>query len=194
WQDGRTMAILAAVLLAAGFSLASIDYTGNETIDASLYKAKSLATIAEVGLEADSSTSSRSESYYNFADKLTSLGTGSVRILQYGEFTRDALFQDEALYVNPHSMVVEIGYWMGWPGLISLILFIVLTYGRSSQGTWLTRMMIVAAVLLISSMPSSAIPLPSLWLGIVLMGMLGDFIPAMPGTSYPFRPAPVHDR
>lgn len=192
WRDGGTIAIIAAILVGAGVGLATVDYTGNETIDASLYKAKSLATIAEVGLEADSSTSSRSESYFNFIDKFGRLGLGTAQILKYQEFTWDALFFDEALYVNPHSMVVEIGYWMGWPGLICLALFLLLVYGRSAQGSWVTRAMVVVAVLLISSIPSSAIPLPSLWLGLLLMGLLGDFSPASRAAIPPRVPEVSH--
>ncbi|MCZ8076093.1 MAG: hypothetical protein O9341_18395 [Paucibacter sp.] len=174
-RDSKALLIVSTVLAGAALAFSAIDYTGNETIDASLYKAKSLAEIAEVGLTADSSTSSRSESYLHFANKLDDLGFGSGEILNYSRFTRDALFSDEAIYFNPHSLVIEFGYWAGWPGLLSLVIFLVMLYGRSKQGSWATRIFILAAVLVISSIPSSAIPLVPLWLGLILLAMLGEF-------------------
>lgn len=173
----RIVLLSAVALIVAGVLVSQIDSTGNETIDASLYKAKSLATIAEVGFEADSSTSSRSESYINFFDKLGSLGFGSAQILNYSRFTSDAVFADETLYIDPHSMLIEFGYWMGWPGLIVLGLFLVLAYGRRSQGNWMQRGFIFTAVLLASSIPSSAIPLPNLWVGMLLLGMVAAYRP-----------------
>jgi len=174
--------ISLAVVAAAGLLIANIDYTGNDTIDASLYKAKSLATIAELGLEADTSTSSRSESYVNFADKLGMLGVGSVGILNYSRFTWDALFSDETLYINPHSMIIEFAYWMGWPGLLVLTVFLVLAYGRSSQGSLLERGFLLLSVLVASSIPSSAIPLPTLWVGLLLIAVVGAFRPPTNGA------------
>lgn len=175
-QAGRALA-LAAVLVGAGLMVSDIEYTGNETIDASLYKAKSLAMIIEVGFEADSSTSSRSESYLNFIEQLGLLGGGSAAILDYSTFTAGAVFADEALYINPHSMVIEIGYWMGWPGLLALGAFMLVAYMRSSQGRMLQRGFVLMAVLFSSSIPSSAIPLLSFWAGLLLLAMSGAYAP-----------------
>ncbi|WP_343603751.1 hypothetical protein [Roseateles sp.] len=181
-RAGTLMLSLAAVAL-VGWGIAKMDYTGNETIDASLYKAKSLATIADVGLEADSSTSSRSESYVNFLAQLDNLGLGSAAILNYSRFTWNALFSDETLYINPHSMVVEFGYWMGWPGLIVLALFFVFAYGRGSQGNPVQRGFLLLSVVVASSIPSSAIPLPTLWMGMLLIAMVGEFRPRPPAQA-----------
>jgi hypothetical protein len=175
-QMGNVL-LAATVLLAGAIAINDIDYTGNETIDASLYKAKSLATIAEVGLNADRSTSSRGESYFNFFDQIGRLGMGSGAILDYSTFTSGAVFADEALYINPHSMVVEFGYWMGWPGLLALGAFMLIGYVRPSQGTLAQRGFVLIAVLFASSIPSSAIPLPPLWAGFLLLAMLGAFGP-----------------
>lgn len=169
-----TVLAFAITVLCAGLLIANMDYTGNDTIDATLYKAKSLATIAEVGFEADTSTSGRSESYFNFAAKLGTLGFGSTEILNYSRYTWDALFSDETLYINPHSMVIEIGYWMGWPGLICLALLLTI-YLRSELGSINNRAFLLITVLLASSIPSSAIPLPTLWIGMLLLAMIGDY-------------------
>lgn len=171
------MLAVAAGLLAAGVMVGDVDKTGNETIDSTLYKAQSLATIASVGFEADTSTSSRGESYSNFLGKLDTLGLGSAEILNYARFTSDAVFADETLYVDPHSMLIEFGYWMGWPGLAALALFLALAYARQSQGSLLQRAFIISAVLLATSIPSSAIPLPALWVGMLLLAMIGSYRP-----------------
>lgn len=176
-QMGRMLAT-AVVLVAGGAAVSNIEYTGNETIDANLYKAKSLATIAQVGFEADSSTSSRGESYLNFVKQIGRLGTGSATILDYSKFTVGADFADNALYVNPHSMVVEFGYWMGWFGLLAIGAFMLVAYARSSQGSLAQRGFILLAVLLASSIPSSAIPLPPFWVGMVLLAMLASSAPS----------------
>ncbi len=173
-QAGTVFAAIL-VLVCAGLLVNKMEYTGNSTVDTSLYKAKSLATIFEVGLEADSSTSSRGESYQHFFEKMSSLGFGSAEILNYSRYTNDGLFADQTLYINPHSMVVEFGYWMGWPGLIVLCLFLLLAHGRSNQGGLLQRGFVIVAVILITSIPSSAIPLPTLWVGILLLAMLGNY-------------------
>ncbi len=173
-QMGKAIAV-GVVLIAVGLSVSNIEYTGNETFDASLYKAKSLAKIVEMGFDADSSTSGRSESYFNFIEQLGRLGIGSVAILDYSTYTSGAVFADQALYVNPHSMLIEVGYWMGWPGLLALSNFFLMVYMRSSQGGMLQRGYVLIAVLFASSIPSSAIPLPPLWVGLLLVAMVGAY-------------------
>lgn len=173
-QTGLALA-LSVILLVGGVTVSSIEYTGNEIIDTGLYKAKSLVTIAQIGLLADSSTSSRSESYLNFIEQIGHLGTGTRKILDYSTFTSSANFDDKALYVNPHSMVVEFGYWMGWSGLLALVLFILVAYTRPSQGNLKQRVFLLCVVIVATSIPSSAIPLPSLWVGLLLLAMMGNF-------------------
>jgi hypothetical protein len=173
-QMGKAVAVVIA-LVAAGVIVSNIEYTGNNTIDASLYKARSLARLVDVGFEVDRSTSSRSESYFNFFEQLDRLGFGSGSILDYSTFTSGALFVDEALYHNPHSMVIEFGYWMGWAGLLSFGTFMIAAYARSSQGGLLQRGYVIMAVLFASSIPSSAIPLPPLWVAFLLVAMLGTY-------------------
>lgn len=191
---GRLLATVV-VLVVCAVGVTSIEYTGNETIDASLYKAKSLATVVQVGMEADSSTSSRAASYFNFIDQLGRLGTGSAAILNYSNFTVDAVFEDKALYVNPHSLIVEFGYWMGWPGLLVLGVFLLITYMRPSQGGLGQRGFVLMAILLATSIPSSAIPLPPLWVGLLLLAMHGAFGSTYrAGTQAPtlmYKPRPV---
>lgn len=152
----------------------SVEDTGNETIDTALYKARSLITLVEAGIDTDSSTSSRAASYINFTNNLGTLGVGSASIFQYSTFTSGADFMDKALYTNPHSMLIEFSYWMGWLGLLALIGFL-LMYVRSGQGSLFQRWFLIGSVLLATSIPSSAIPLPPMWVGLLLLAMLGPF-------------------
>jgi hypothetical protein len=51
-------------------------------------------------------------------------------------------------------------------------------YVRSGQGSLVQRGFVLLAVLLATSIPSSAIPLPPLWAGLLLLAMLGAFGPS----------------
>jgi hypothetical protein len=175
FRQARKTVAIAVVLAATGIAVANIESTGNDTVDASLNKARSFAAIAEMGFETDRSTSSRREGYVNFFDQFAKLGVGSAAILDYSTFTSNAVFEDEAGYAAPHSMVIEFGYWMGWAGLLILGLFMLVAYARPGQGSLWQRGFLLLAVLMASTIPSSAIPLPSLWVGLLLLAMLGEF-------------------
>jgi len=171
---GHALVVLSLLALSV-FIVGNIEYTGNKTIDTSIYKAKSLASIADIGFETDRSTFSRSQSYAHFLEQLGRLGIGSAVIFDYSRFTSSAVFPDRALYVNPHSMLIEFGYWMGWPGLGALGVFLLAAFTRSNQGSLMQRGFLLIAVLLATSIPSSAIPLPSLWAGLILIAMIGVY-------------------
>jgi hypothetical protein len=175
FRQAKKMIAIAAVAAAIGVAVVNIESTGNETIDVSLNKAKSFAAIAEVGLETDRSTSSRSQGYINFFDQFASLGVGSMAILDYSTFTASAVFDDEAGYAAPHSMLIEFGYWMGWAGLLTLGTFMLVAFGRPCQGSVWQRGFLLIAAFISSTIPSSAIALPSLWIGLLLLAMLGNF-------------------
>lgn len=148
----------------------SIDSVGISSIDNLLYKAKSILQIFTIGLETDSSTMGRSESYFNFITQLPNLGLGSVEILNYSKFTSNANFSDGTLYINPHSLLIELGYWLGFLGLFFFINLLVFLYFRNSKLSIFKRGWLLFIVLAVSSIPSSAIPLPSIWLGLLLLG------------------------
>lgn len=81
-------------------------------------------TIMGNGISSDNSMSVRFESYQNFLSNLPNLGYGSGRLRDYGVFV-DHLGDRFSLFaVNPHSFIVEIGYWMGWPGLVLFLSFL----------------------------------------------------------------------
>lgn len=81
-------------------------------------------TIFENGISSDNSMSVRFESYLNFTNNLMNLGYGTAKLRDYGIFVEHLGYKFSLLAVNPHSFIVEIGYWMGWPGLILFISFL----------------------------------------------------------------------
>jgi hypothetical protein len=177
---------VTAVLVALGVAVGNMESTGNDAIDASLNKARSLATVADAGFETDRSTSSRKEGYLNYFNQVTRLGLGSAAIFDYSAYTADAVFDDQAAYsAPPHSMVIEFSYWMGWAGLLALGIFMLVAYARSSQGSLWQRGFLLLAAFVASTIPSSAIPLPPLWAGLLLLAMLGDF--RLTGREKPAR-------
>lgn len=154
----------------------SIDSVGNASIDNLLYKAKSILQIFTIGLETDSSTMGRSESYFNFVAQLPNLGWGSAQILNYAKFTRGANFSDGTLYINPHSLLIELGYWMGYSGLILFINLLAFLYFRSLKHSFFRKSWLVFVILSVSSIPSSAIPLASIWVGMLLLGRDNEYL------------------
>ena len=69
------------------------------------------------GIHSDGSMTMRVSSYLHFLEKLPELGVGSMEVNNYFKYSFDASFRGmELLFQNPHSLVVELGYWLGWPG------------------------------------------------------------------------------
>jgi hypothetical protein len=152
----------------------NVDSVGFPTIDNLIYKARSILMIFTVGFETDSSTMGRSESYYNFFNQLPHLGWGSGEILNYTQFTKGVNFSDPTLYFNPHSLIIELGYWMGYLGVILFIILLGFLYFCSLKHSLVTRIWIIIIVLLVSSIPSSAIPLMAIWIGMMLLASIDN--------------------
>lgn len=69
------------------------------------------------GLEADGSMSMRLDSYVHFFSNISNLGFGSANFGDYSEFYIQKYSDDNLMAKNPHSLVVELSYWMGFLGL-----------------------------------------------------------------------------
>lgn len=83
----------------------------------------SLWSIIDQGFGGDGSISIRLGSYLHFFENLDNLNLGSVSLRDYSIFV-DSLGEEYKLMgVNPHSFVIEISYWLGWPGLLLLLSF-----------------------------------------------------------------------
>lgn len=145
--------------------------SGNPVLSNIAYKLSTFETMLGGVTEVDSSTSARTASYEIFIENLPRLGLGTNEILNYSKFTSIGEFADEAIFSNPHSMLIEFGYWMGWLGLVSIVVLFLFMYLRPSvsmrEGVGL-----ILAMIVVSSMPSSAIPLFGLWLVLLMVGMI----------------------
>lgn len=94
----------------------------------------SIVSIANQGVSSDGSMSIRSDSYLYFITQLPTLGFGSGELNNYFIYSIDAQFDKNLMFQNPHSLIVEIGYWLGWPGLISFfsaLFYIIIRYSES---------------------------------------------------------------
>ncbi len=98
----------------------------SDSFDA-LYRIKmridTIFMVLENGISADNSMSLRFTSYINFINNLTNLGYGTIKLRDYGIFVSHLGPNFDVLALNPHSFIVEIGYWMGWLGLFLFTMF-----------------------------------------------------------------------
>lgn len=91
--------------------------------------------IYEYGLNADSSINLRLDSYIHFIKNISSLGLGSGEINNYTIYATNSNFESWLMFQNPHFLIIEIGYWLGWVGLVSFLsafFFLIFNYYRSA--------------------------------------------------------------
>ncbi|QOW54222.1 MULTISPECIES: O-antigen ligase family protein [Acinetobacter] len=81
---------------------------------------ESISEFYKNGLNSDESIGVRSESYIYFFKNIFNLGLGSGEIKNYNRYANSANF-DSLLFNNPHFLIVEIGYWLGWVGILTFI-------------------------------------------------------------------------
>lgn len=116
-----------------------------------LNRLESLSSVMQHGVYSDSSMTMRLTSYLYFLGKLPELGFGSMEINNYFKYSVDASFLGkELLFQNPHSLVVELGYWLGWPGLIFFFTPLFFLLSRSRR-----KLLLVLIFMVASMIPSS---------------------------------------
>lgn len=96
-------------------------------------RVESLIVVLKEGVGADNSMGLRLDSYMHFIKNLDQLGIGSGKVNNYSQYAGGAKFNSlELMFQNPHSLIVELGYWLGWPGLIcfSIAIFYLLQYSN----------------------------------------------------------------
>ncbi|WP_222908756.1 O-antigen ligase family protein [Pseudomonas sp. DNDY-54] len=130
---------------------------GSGPILRSITKLSSISSILTEGISSDNSMSLRIVSYLHFVTKLPVLGLGSMELNDYYAYSSGASFDKSLMFQNPHSLVVEVGYWLGWLGLFLLFLFLFCLFIFVGKRRWFFFSIFVVA----SSIPSS---------------VLGDFI------------------
>lgn len=123
----------------------------NDVLSRVFLRINSLVTVFNEGLSVDGSMSLRLDSYLHFIKKINYLGLGSGEIGNYFVFSNDARFSRNLVFENPHSLIVEVGYWLGFLGLIFFItpLVFLLKYSRYKT--------LLVFVFLISSSISSSV-------------------------------------
>lgn len=118
----NVMSVLATVMISF-FGFFAIDFilasnNSSDIISRMALRLQSFTDIYESGLSSDNSMNIRMESYLHFINNLQNLGLGSGEINNYYKFATNATFQGWLLFQNPHSLIVELGYWLGWIGLL----------------------------------------------------------------------------
>ena len=126
-------------------------FSDNNAVARFLVRFSSLVNIFQNGVESDHSMTIRLGSYFHFINNLPKLGLGTGEINNYLKYSMGANFGGvEILFKNPHSLIVELGYWLGWPGLIFFFtpLFFLLRYSRR-------KISLIFVFLIASMIPSS---------------------------------------
>jgi len=147
-------------LIIALFGIVYVYYTLGPDHDqtAEAYRVISrLSTIGDMvtsGITSDSSISMRLVSYLNFLNNLSNLGIGSVEYRNYLSFVSSLGPSYSLMGVNPHSFIVEIGYWLGWLGLALFLLFLMFCLTLTSVSRWF---LVVGVFVIMSSVSSSII-------------------------------------
>lgn len=122
-----------------------------------------ISIIMEGGLESDGSISLRTESYIHFLKNLGRLGFGSGEINNYYKYADNANFSTGLMFQNPHSLIVEIGYWLGIPGLFTFTIPF-LYMSRYSNNI----ILLLLTVGISSTIPSSILANPTYFVFIIL--------------------------
>lgn len=79
----------------------------------------SILTVLDQGLGGDRSLSLRTVSYLHFLGQIDALGMGTLSYQDYTRFVGELGPDYELMAINPHSFLVEVGYWLGWAGLFT---------------------------------------------------------------------------
>lgn len=110
----------------------------------------SIMSIFQQGLYSDNSVNVRLNSYIHFVHNFSELGFGSGEINNYLKFSKNANFlATDLLFRNPHSLIVEIGYWLGWLGLIFFFTPVLFLLSYSKR-----KLSLVVVLLIVSMIPS----------------------------------------
>ena len=130
------------------FFIGSIE---NKAVSRMLARVESLVNVLQYGVSADNSMTMRINSYFHFLEKLPNLGLASGEINNYFKYSDGANFRGaDLLFQNPHSLIVEMGYWLGWPGLVLFFGPMVLLLSNSRR-----KLSLIATFLIVSMIPSS---------------------------------------
>lgn len=142
--------LLFSIAILCFLSLGSEVETDNLVLRRIIERIYSIYSMSVDGLSSNNSMNIRYHSYIYFFNNLSNLGFGSGIIGDYFKYSGGANFDKSLMFTNPHSYIVEIGYWLGIPGLL-LIAFILLLLTIKYNGS----LLLLIIIILTSSIPSS---------------------------------------
>lgn len=130
--------------------------SSNSVIMRSFQRTESLFSILKEGVDSDSSTSLRLESYLHYFKNIPSLGLGTWEKGNYIKYSEGASFSSSLMFQNPHSLIIEISYWLGLPGLIAFITALLYIFKYSQSKT-----MVIIVLITSSLIPATVLDMPS---------------------------------
>lgn len=153
WNKKQTIVLIVLFLLILLVLYIVFSIFDNVVIDRVSERFLSIASVFESGVMSDTSFSNRFNSYMHFLNNFSQLGLGTMQMSDYFAFSEGANFGEmENLFVSPHSLIVEIGYWLGWPGLVLFFAPVVYMLRFSSR-----RIMLLLTLAIATSIPSGII-------------------------------------
>jgi len=126
WIKGLLLLMLLSVIISILVAIGSEYFDNISFLQRVIWRLESLVAVLTGAATSDNSIVTRIDSYVNFIIQLPVIGLGTGVLRDYTVFV-EPIFKSDLYYVfavNPHSFFVEIGYWLGWPGLILFFLFL----------------------------------------------------------------------
>ena len=145
--------------------------TGLVALDRIVYRLQTFNNISESGLGSDSSIDLRLASYLYFISNFWNLGFGTLEFQNYSYYSGGFNGDAELIFKNPHSLIVEVGYWQGYLGLILLI-----SMFFSWVGSNRINLKILLIIILISFIPSTVIFNVSFWQMCILLMVYSSYV------------------
>lgn len=129
-----------------------VSFSDDGVVGRIIHRLDSISLILSGGLSADGSMSARWDSYMHFLNNLSRLGFGTGKINDYFMFANNATFKTSLLFQNPHSLIVELGYWLGWPGLFLFLISILSLLKFSNR-----KFQLLFLIMIVTLIPSSVL-------------------------------------
>ncbi|GEM_PF-2063798 len=124
-----------------------------EVVQGFFLRILSIFNIFQYGLSSDNSMSLRLGSYIHFLFNIPILGLGSGEVNNYHQYADGAKSNiTDLMFLNPHSLIVEVGYWLGWPGFFAFVMANLYMLIQAKK-----RLLLVLVLVLSSSIPSSVL-------------------------------------
>ena len=164
-SDPKRIVIYAVLFVLLAFTFVFvINNVESQALSRISVRLNTIVSIFQHGIYSDSSISMRVSSYLHFIQNLPNLGFGAGEINNYFKYSANANFRGaELLFQNPHSLVVEIGYWLGWLGLLFFFIPISFLLFYSKR-----KLSLIVVLLIVSMIPSSILSSMIFFLLIVL--------------------------